>query len=44
VDLNHRPPGPESGDGGLLKREETRGFSMLLIEAFARLALQLVEV
>src|SRR5262245_5230334 len=36
VDLNHRPPGPESGARVLLKREETRGFLKLSIEPFAR--------
>ena len=43
-DLNLRPPGPESGESGLLKREETRGFLMLSIEPFARFPVQPVEV
>jgi hypothetical protein len=43
-DLNLRPPGPEPGESGLLKREETRGFLMLLIEPFARFPVQSVEV
>ena len=43
-DSNLRPLGPETGEAGLLKREETRGFLMLLIEPFARLPVQPVGV
>jgi hypothetical protein len=38
-----RPTGPEAGARGLLKREEARGFLMLLIETFARFPVQFVE-
>jgi hypothetical protein len=39
-----KPTAPEPGESGLLKREETRGFLMLLIEPFARVPSQPVEV